>query len=1432
MSQKTPRNKEKRSRSPSNETNNSFVKNVTSRVSGLLPSITKWFSSPRSSNANGSAPVADASDSSDDEVVDTPEVAQQPPAKRMRFNPPGTYNHYSPADASCSRNDMEIIELPYSPFSGTQCTQPTRNSYSTAMRAPNEDHQDTMERDTPRAFKVSHSISSIGQSVAPKRKSIFETTTQEEVMKITARASTNQIRDLKQPSFKPSLLGSPFYPGRTMYGGAASSYINQPNIKQETVAVVNESPINDDTAISSSARRIMDLLESYSSPLTEARRIPLYTKPKNDGFNISSAPSSSTNNHLAYRTRELHVPSIASILRLKKKSRLMDTTNIARQLMASQSSTSNEFPDYPRQETKGTEVEKEPPTKFSSKMKSRITRTNRGQQEEIDMSTPVKLPTATLQLDKDKLPQFTFNTPPPPAAVKLTTSTPKIVFPTADKKATHIPTSKQETVISSVYTFSNPVKVSSNNLQVESSSLKFKFDSPERRIDQKFENKHDESSVVVGVIKANESVINKPKDWQCSDCWIKNKPDASKCVCCGAKQPTKSTKCSVCKIADSQSQKDKCANCEKMSTSQGEKSPANPPAASMTASKSLFSKASDTNSLQGTKFTLPTFTVVTVTPTNVFSKPETVISPLNAVQNTAKVDADWKCDDCWISNKSSVDKCAACGGARPGAKPAASITEALTNKTTTFEISDKFKTIAKTQHSDKWECSSCLVRNDSDKKQCVCCGAEKEGIKKMPESKFNFGTITNNTFKFGIDPKAQGATIADKPEVPSILDTKLKPPSETNNNVLAETPSFTFALPTKKIENKFDISKEKTDEAPKMNFTFGIPKTISTSAAVPAKLPETNKNSEEEKLQEVPSVDLNSPMQSKPQMPVLTQVNNENKSLLPTTSLFNPLANDTKKETSLNAAVTVPEPVDAQNPKPTFSFGLSSNTKLFGSPASTGTSMNLFTQPSQSTTPPTTSAPTLSMFKPAEATATATSSSLFQQSDLNKPAASLFQNKEASNITTPAPTQTLASTPAPTPATVPTPTPALASALAPAPTPATTPATAPTPAPAPSLAPAAPAASGVAPATTTTIFSFGSNTASNSSAPAALTLPTATEKPKFQFSFGSNTTPATNPPPAFKSPFGAAESNVNTNTFNLSAGSSLGSTNNLATNSFGGSNGLNAPNGLTGNSMMGNTLSAMPGNSLQTMGNANTLGGTNGLSNNQQPAGMQAGNSLTGGATGLFNNTAPKENMWAAGNNTSTSNLFVSNATTSSLQKPAAFTFGSSTPFNTGNNAPAFGAAAAPPQNIFGMNNQSNNTQPNLFSSPVQNPPSGNMFGSPQPASNPTPQIPMFGSPSMGATPTFGSPNPSIPSFEAPSLNPAPAPAFTFGSSQSSTTGIFGFGQQQPQMPQQHMQQQSGVYSFGGAPAGAPQVQFNIGANGSNPAVRRVRKAVRRNPQR
>lgn len=83
--------------------------------------------------------------------------------------------------------------------------------------------------------------------------------------------------DPKRPCFKPALLGSPFYPGRTSYGGAASQYINKPNITQRQNPQVNELHGNEST-MSQSARQVMELLDEYSSPIREARRIPQYTR--------------------------------------------------------------------------------------------------------------------------------------------------------------------------------------------------------------------------------------------------------------------------------------------------------------------------------------------------------------------------------------------------------------------------------------------------------------------------------------------------------------------------------------------------------------------------------------------------------------------------------------------------------------------------------------------------------------------------------------------------------------------------------------------------------------------------------------------------------------------------------------------------------------------------------------------------------------------------------------------------------------------------------------------------------------------------------------------------------------------------------------------------------------------------------------------------
>ncbi|XP_075991606.1 uncharacterized protein LOC142986792 isoform X2 [Anticarsia gemmatalis] len=1432
-----PKKKEKRQRTSSNETNTSFVKHVTSRVSGLLPAtITKWFSSPSSSNANGSAPLADATDSStEDEAPESP-IITQPPAKRMRINAPNRYHHFGPTDAHCSSSNIEITELPVSNYPGQYHNPTIRNNIIlTPIRTPNETYAHEIkdhERDLPRYKLNTHAVGSTGQSVANKRKSIFDRSPDDAAK--TRRTLTTSAE--KKPYFKPTLLGSPFYPGRTMYGGAAAaSYMNQANIQQHTVALVNETKSSEDSVMSSSTRRIMDLLESYSSPLTEARRIPQYTRPKMDSFNTSHDPASPYGNRtLSYKTQELYVPGIAAIMRLKQRSRIMNSTKTARQIIASHSSateypmtypssnstTSNQtsqfkppslpsphippspprppsppslpnlpnlpslpsqpIPNLPQQSVLETVKEQ---SNMVTKVKTRrVARTNRGNQDQFETITPVKLPSATLQIDQNKLPTFAFDTP---TVSKLpATSTPKVAFPV-----------------------NKPVETK-ENAEVPASNIK-------------------ENDIASG------KSSSKPKDWQCPDCWVSNKADVNKCVCCGYKQATATVaKCSKCKLADSQPSKDKCVICENMASPQSGKS----------------------------------------------------------VQASSK----WKCDGCWIMNEDNVTKCVCCGGNRPTeaskaakAKQYAAIPEVtrpscggcftissippLAITTPTFFGSSAnndsgFISIAKIQKSDKWECSSCLVRNESDKLTCVCCGSEKEPKTKLPENKFNFGLSSNSTFKFGIDPKVQEANIASKPDDKTTPESKLKEQSETNNNVLAETPTFTFALPTKKIDTKIDVPKVKPGDT--IRFTFGVPKAESS----PEKKSETVKIAEKdkEKPQEVPQISFASATESSKTLAgffasssKVVQGDKDKPTVAASTSnVFSPPTVVETKDPPSNP-ITL-ESGMTSNDKPqtpsTFTLGTSTMkaaTNLFVTPASITNSTNPFSPPSQATPATTaTSATTMPLFKPPEIA----SGSLFQKPDSSASATtSLFQKSETTNSTAPAPTAPL--------------------------------------------------------------FSFGNNNTSNSSsltAPTAGTSAASSDAPKFPFTFGSNNTTKTEaPPPPYKSPFGSIDSNAkNTNSFSITSGNTLVSNNALATSTLGGPNGLAASNGLPGTSMAGNNLGGgnpLSGNTLGsgTLGNntlggslggntlgtnalgANTLGGNtlptnamggntmsgNSLSNNLLGSntilgnGMSAtmsmggnalvSNSLTGGngvtststlggnnglpgnpsnslqhnplnnnvlssgTPNLFGNVVQKENMWNSNNNASSTNVFVSNTTSNSMPKAPAFSFGAPTPFNANSSAPTFGNTTQSAPNIFGMANQNNNNQPSLFSNPVQTQSPAHMFGSPQPTSNPGPQMGMFGSPTMSSTPSFGAP--SMPSFDPPSMSPAPSRGFNFGASnQNQPTGIFGFGQQQAQQ----QPPQAGVYSFGAPSPAGPAVQFAMGTapnTATNAAPRRVRKAVRRN---
>ncbi|CAK1588505.1 unnamed protein product [Parnassius mnemosyne] len=1380
MNKGTPNNKKKRSHSHEEESN-SFVKNVSSTVSYLLPSsIKKWFSTPCTSNTNGSAQVADATDSSsEDEVPESPVTLSQPPPKRMRYNSSGKLNDFGQSDVnSTTASNVDSLET----YTALQ-SHPSRTTFrrepdyvSTRIHSTVSELTTEKNEQDSTVSKPQHSLSTIGPSVARQRKSLFDMLNKDSSKNASAKSSSTS-QDPEQPYFKPSLLGSLFYPGKTMYGGAASYYMNQPNIKLCKTTMVNESSSPHDNTISHSARRVMDLLEHYSSPLSEAKRISQYVNfSRNDNLSKSlESDSLKANRSSTYKTQELHVPSIASILSLKQRSRLMDTTNTARQIIASHSSAVNYSP-YPKCSIQSESSNKDNGDKLIKKVKSRVTRTKRGESSEFNnVSTPVKLPTGVLEIDQNNLPKFNFGSP---IVSKSSTSTVQSITTPVTETSTSldfktkggvkfVESETQKTNDS--YKFSTPVIVS-KEIPFSSTIPKFTFDIPGKNIEETAVSKEKHVNIFVSSSPNNDYKkvsVEISKDWTCPDCWVKNKDNVTNCVCCSAKKITEENKALVkCSICNSElinqtnvGKLPNCPNCQRTEKGNSNK------LQTLSVSEGLKWKCEDcwvSNEETAEKC--------------VCCGGKNPKLSFLVEKKANKNDSEWKCNDCWINNKSTVDKCVACGGVKPGAtlksKPMISIIPTNKLLSSSFKPQDNtFQNIVKSQ-TDKWECSNCLVRNDSDKTKCVCCETEKPGaVKESKHVNFNFGMNVNTTFKFGIDPKAQEIKSSEGKEMEQKTTEKSKSEElEANNNILADTPTFTFGIPTKKIEEKSITDESKNvAEIPKLKFTFGIPKQMVNDSSKNTNLTQNDEKQDSvinsiEKPQEVPTVEFKLPKSTQdfPKEPVniftssVTPAVSDDKPLKPIVTEVVPSTIVVEKSITFTPLILQTTAASDVNKSSTFSF--------------TGTGLkpatNSFTVPVANAT--TTSSNSSPLLAPVT-----TSSSLFQKSDSNtSPAVSLFQKVDAVPSTlnffqkNKSTTTTANDVPAFT--------------------------------------------------TSKVLFSFGTSNQT------ALSQP---EKPKFNFNFGN--TNKTDAPSIFNATFGATtNANTNSNKFALPTantvqtgpsvpGGPLGSGSGLTTGSSINSNSLSANNVLpTGN----NGLST--GNQINVSDSGNdTLNTGNALKTNNILPTTPLSNIFSGASTPL---QPQNENIWSSTNNTS-GNLFLPNATNNNpLSRAATFTFDTSTPFNTSNAGSAFGTNNT--QNVFPTENQSSNAS-SLFSNPAQNQTTPNIFGSPQQSSGPTPAIGVFGNKhsNVTVTNTFTL-NPTMPSFEVPSQAPAPATSFNFGAQQLGT-GVFGFGQQQQQMSQQF---QSPVYNFGSS-QGTPQ--FNMGS-APNTSVRRVRKAVRRTTQR
>lgn len=324
------------------------------------------------------------------------------------------------------------------------------------------------------------------------------------------------------------LLSSPFYNGRTIYGGASAYGRQTKRCPEEIQKILRQSvriqPTNSEvkgrnTQLSKTARRILDTLEKYSSPVSDAKKIPVAAKRGNLTSFIGANPYRVREPRGA-SSRELQVPSVTDLLKSKmelQKSRLQSTTESVRQIATKPESS--EAYQIPTQTPDN--------LKHISKMKTKITSISR-QKVHVDETVPqVNLKPVSFPIDK--LPTFDFIVPPPAKPA---------VQP---EKPPHKPAETlQENGKIGAFKFSSPIILADCRSALKTINH-FKFSEPlvkKRRSihaeldDQPKKNNGENAPEALKGSNLWDKFKPKNNTWECSVCMIRNQPEALKCVAC------------------------------------------------------------------------------------------------------------------------------------------------------------------------------------------------------------------------------------------------------------------------------------------------------------------------------------------------------------------------------------------------------------------------------------------------------------------------------------------------------------------------------------------------------------------------------------------------------------------------------------------------------------------------------------------------------------------------------------------------------------------------------------------------------------------------------------------------------------------------------------------------------------------------------------
>uniref|UniRef100_A0A9L0S4A6 Nuclear pore complex protein Nup153 n=1 Tax=Equus caballus TaxID=9796 RepID=A0A9L0S4A6_HORSE len=503
---------------------------------------------------------------------------------------------------------------------------------------------------------------------------------------------------------KTSQLGdSPFYPGKTTYGGAAAA-VRQPKLQNAPYQApvrrqMKAKQLNAQSygVTSSTARRILQSLEKMSSPLADAKRIPsVVSSPLNSPLNRSGIDT--TTDFQAKREKvDSQYPPVQRLMTPKPVSIAANRTvyfkpsltpagelRKTNQRIDKKHSTGYEKTVTPEQKREQRESGFSYPNFSMSaanglssgvgsgggKMRRERTRFVASKPpEEEEMEVPV-LPKISLPITSSSLPTFNFS------SSVITTSSPSPISP-SQSLTNKVQMTSPNSTGSPMFRFSSPIVKSTEADVLPPSSIGFTFSVPVAKTTELSGS----TSISEPITSSSAQDITAANSTIC-----KKKPDE---VCEGPFRPAKTLK-----------------------------------------------EGSVLDVLKNPGFTSPKADSLAAQPTTtspvVYTRPaiSSFSSSGTGFGEGLKAESSWQCDTCLLQNKVTDNKCVACQATksppRDTAKQTGIGTPSKSGKPTLSAsgtgFGDKFKAAVGT-----WDCDTCLVQNKPEVIKCVACETPKPG---------------------------------------------------------------------------------------------------------------------------------------------------------------------------------------------------------------------------------------------------------------------------------------------------------------------------------------------------------------------------------------------------------------------------------------------------------------------------------------------------------------------------------------------------------------------------------------------------------------------------------------------------------------------------------------------------------------------------------